>query len=232
MTQYVYQDTSSLVKWLRISMLMWFGAAVLMLLVEFVYSTVIYHSTGFAEGDVVYRWGGPGLWEIVVITFFPVVKILISLQWMVFMLIWVHRAHSNNWALGLKSLIYTPMMAVLWFIIPILNVFFPFVALTELFKASDPDTDTPNSSLGWQMAATPAMLPTWWIGWLLISPLAMPPFVLGWIFGSMGQLPLRMVELAVYLFQVVLMFMFWKLAKDHREMQERKYELMFGAVEG
>lgn len=228
MTNHVFQDTSSLVKWLRLSMIMWLVVAVLMLLVEFIYSTIIYHNTGIAEGGVVYRWGSPALWEIIVVSFFPVVKILISLQYMVFLLLWVYRAQANNWALGIGRLSHSPDMAVVWFIIPLVNLFYPFMVLSELFKASDPDSDTPRSSLTWEMSAPPSMLTTWWLGWILVTPLAMPPFVMQWIFSGMDMMAYRVLELIVYMFMVVLMFVFWKMANDHHEMQNRKYELIFG----
>ena len=228
MTNYTFQETSSLVKWLRISMVMWLIVAVLMLLVEFIYSTLIYHNTGIAEGGVVYRWGGPALWEIVVVSFFPIVKILISLQYMVFLLVWVYRAHANNWALGIRNLSHSPGMAITWFLLPLVNLVYPFMALSEVFRASDPDADTPRSSLTWQMSAPPSMLAVWWLGWILIAPLAMPPLVMQWIFGGMDMMGFRVLELIVYMLMVVLMFMFWKMANDHHEQQNRKYDLIYG----
>ncbi len=227
MNHYAYQDTNSLVKWLKYSMLIWMVVVILMLLTEFVYSTVIFHTTGIAEGGVVIRTGRPDIWELVVISFFPLVKLLVTLLWGTFFLMWAYRSHANNWAFRLQRLVYSPSMVVVWFMIPIANWVMGFLVLGELFKASDPESDVPGSSLTWQYSGAPTMIGPWWTGMILIAPFAMVPFLNNWVFGGLGPIGARLIEMAFFAVTCTLMFIIWKEAKDLRELQEKKYSLIY-----
>jgi hypothetical protein len=58
---------------------------------------------------------------------------------------------------------YSPVWAVLWWIIPFANIVMPFLTTRELWKASDPDA----GSIDWIGRRTTALLGLWWAGRLL-----------------------------------------------------------------
>jgi hypothetical protein len=74
-------------------------------------------------------------------------------------LIWIHRANRNAHALGAKNMHFTPGWAVGWYFIPILNLWKPYQAMKEIWKASANPSD-------WQSQKTPALLPWWWFFWI------------------------------------------------------------------
>jgi hypothetical protein len=76
--------------------------------------------------------------------------------------VWVVRANHNNRALGAKELTYSPGWSAGWYFIPIMNLFKPYRALTEIYKASDPDAGPSN----WTSVEAPAYLSAWWATWL------------------------------------------------------------------
>ena len=208
-------------------MLIWMVIVILMLLTDFIYTTLIFHTQGVASGDVVVRWGAPGVWELVVVTFFPLMKILVTILWAAFFLMWAYRSHANNWSFKLPRLNYSPTMVVVWIIIPIANWLMGFLVLGEVFKASDPESDVPGSSLSWEYSGAPSMIGPWWTGMMLVAPLAMVPFLTNWIFGGLGPIGVRLIELAFFAITCTLMFIIWREAKELRDLQEKKYRLIY-----
>lgn len=79
---------------------------------------------------------------------------------------WIHRAHRNLPSLGVSGLKYSPRWAVGGFFVPILNLFRPIQVTTEIWKASDPTTDVSDSA-AWQRAPTTALIPSWWVLYLI-----------------------------------------------------------------
>lgn len=80
----------------------------------------------------------------------------------VFFCIWVNRANKNARALGSAGMEFTPGWAVGWFFIPVANLWKPFQAVREIYRASDPQSD----SLSWKNAAVPGVLGLWWGLWI------------------------------------------------------------------
>lgn len=81
-------------------------------------------------------------------------------------LMWIHQAHRNLPSLGASGLKYSPGWAVGGFFIPIWNLFRPFQVTTEIWKASEPTSDT-SDGLAWQNAPTSPLIASWWILWLV-----------------------------------------------------------------
>lgn len=79
---------------------------------------------------------------------------------------WIYRAHRNLPSLGASGLKYSPGWAVGGFFIPIWNLFRPFQVTTEIWKASEPTSDT-SDELAWQNAPTSPLIASWWILWLV-----------------------------------------------------------------
>jgi len=76
--------------------------------------------------------------------------------------VWQHRAHANLRAFARSGLRFTPGWAVGWWFVPIASLWKPFEAVRELWKASDPDSDT----VSWRSIRTWPALGWWWVCWL------------------------------------------------------------------
>jgi hypothetical protein len=81
-------------------------------------------------------------------------------------LFWMHRAYSNLKSFGATDLSFSPGWAIGYFFVPFLNLWKPFEAMSEIWKASDPNTRV-DASGQWKSAATGALLNAWWIMWLV-----------------------------------------------------------------
>jgi len=77
--------------------------------------------------------------------------------------IWLNRANKNARALGAQDMQFTPGWSVGYFFIPIVNVYRPYQAVTEVLRASDPDA-RPFSEKPWQRSAA-AITGWWWAAW-------------------------------------------------------------------
>jgi hypothetical protein len=82
-------------------------------------------------------------------------------------LMWIHRAHRNLPSLGARELRFTPGWAVGWFFVPIMNLFRPYQAVTEIWKASGPAL---NDGTSWKDIKTPPLIQWWW-GFFILSNL-------------------------------------------------------------
>jgi len=81
--------------------------------------------------------------------------ILLYTTTVVFFCIWIHRTCSNAWALNAQPLDYTPAWSVGWYFIPIMNVWKPFQAMCETWKASE-------ASEGHTEDRSAAPIVAWW----------------------------------------------------------------------
>lgn len=81
---------------------------------------------------------------------------------------WIYRANSNARALGAREMAFTPGGAVGWYFVPIANLWKPYQAMREIWKAS-------AGPLGWQRRPVSALLPCWWL-LALVGPLTA-----GWV---------------------------------------------------
>ena len=78
----------------------------------------------------------------------------------IFILRWIYRANQNARALGATAMRFTPGWAILWYFIPIANLWKPYQAMKEIWKASA-DPHDPGA------AETSRLLPWWWFLWIL-----------------------------------------------------------------
>lgn len=72
---------------------------------------------------------------------------------------WINRAHHNVRGFGAEAMTITPGWAVGYFFIPILNLFRPYKAMSELWRASQSPGDWISNSTG--------LVPLWWTLWIL-----------------------------------------------------------------
>lgn len=82
--------------------------------------------------------------------------------------VWVYRANVNADALVSGATEFTPGWAVGWFFIPLANLFKPYQAVSEIYRASDPDAD-PDF---WSVTPVPFYLPLWWGSWVAFNLIA------------------------------------------------------------
>ena len=75
--------------------------------------------------------------------------------------VWLVRANKNARALGSHGMEFTPGWSVGWFFVPIVNLFLPYQAITEIYEASDPEGDADS----WRGEA-PGFFLAWWLSWI------------------------------------------------------------------
>lgn len=87
----------------------------------------------------------------------------------VFFLMWMHQAAKNVRAFNQPALTITPGWAVGWWFIPFASLWMPFVAMREIYKASDPKSVGPSAQHSWMMSPVPPTFGLWWGAYLLNS---------------------------------------------------------------
>ncbi len=100
---------------------------------------------------------------------------------------WIVRANKNVRALGADGLRFTPGWAVGYFFVPIVNLWKPYQAMSDLWRGSR----NPGS---WVATAAGAVLPAWWTLWLVSNILGQVSFR-----ASMAAKTLESLQLATYL---------------------------------
>ena len=85
-------------------------------------------------------------------------------------LFWLHRAYKNLRPLGAEPR-YSPAWAVAAFLIPLVNLFLPFLILQETWRASDPETIDARGAQALNLVVEDSskslMVVVWWGLWLL-----------------------------------------------------------------
>ena len=83
-----------------------------------------------------------------------------ALQGILF-LVWIYRSNRNCHALVSGSLTFTPGWSVGYFFIPIMNLFRPYQAMAEIWRASIPRIQR------WENAPVSMLIGVWWFLWLV-----------------------------------------------------------------
>ncbi len=78
---------------------------------------------------------------------------------------WAYRANRNARALGVEDMKHSPGWTVGWWFIPIANLFKPYMAITEIARASDPDA----AARDWHDLPLPSIFGWWWAAWLVMN---------------------------------------------------------------
>lgn len=73
---------------------------------------------------------------------------------------WIHRAHQNLEPLGARELRFKPLHAWGFFFIPLANLWKPYQAMGDLWKAS-------HNPTFWATSPSSILLPVWWGLWLI-----------------------------------------------------------------
>ena len=91
--------------------------------------------------------------------------------------VWIVRANKNVRALGADGLRITPGWAVGYFFAPILNLWRPYQAMKDLWRASQNPISSRDTRAG-------LILPTWWAFWLLAAIVGQISFRMSWSAAS------------------------------------------------
>jgi hypothetical protein len=90
---------------------------------------------------------------------------LVGLATAIIFCCWVHAVNRNLDVFGIHGRTYTPGWAVGWFFVPVVNFFMPLQAMRELWKASDPNTPSPDPQI-WRRNPVTVWMTLWWVLWL------------------------------------------------------------------
>lgn len=96
--------------------------------------------------------------------FAGVIHFIVIWPAVVLTLIWLHQAAWSLRILQTAGLAYSPSQAVLSFFIPIANLYQPYFALQEIWRASDPKAA--GNSLSWRKGSQGKLVIVWWLALL------------------------------------------------------------------
>ena len=91
-----------------------------------------------------------------------IISTVVAIVTAVVFLVWFYRANRNLRALGGSELRFTPGWAVVWWFIPIANLFVPYFATVEMAKASDPSVGATDRQSRAVMKM-PGLILFWWV---------------------------------------------------------------------
>jgi|ERR1041384_7398526 Domain of unknown function (DUF4328) len=116
----------------------------------------------FITGEGKFLEGGPDF-------ILGIIDGIIGFVALILMLYWFYRASKNVRAFGATG-IASPVMAVVWWFVPFLNLWKPYQVTRNLWKASNPQLDVSSSngiSTGWRDFPSSNNIKLWWILGLL-----------------------------------------------------------------
>ncbi|MCL2872554.1 MAG: DUF4328 domain-containing protein [Betaproteobacteria bacterium] len=93
------------------------------------------------------------------------IQILLYFTSAVLIAMWIYRANQNARQLGAEDMKFTPGWSVGWYFVPILDLWKPYQAMKEIWKASA------NPS-AWKTQPVSSLLPWWWFFWIVSICLA------------------------------------------------------------
>jgi uncharacterized protein DUF4328 len=85
---------------------------------------------------------------------------LIILSSGVVILMWIYRANFNARRLGAVGMEFSPVWAVGWYFVPFANLWKPYQAMKEIWKASASPERWEDEDRSW-------LLPVWWTVWII-----------------------------------------------------------------
>ena len=88
---------------------------------------------------------------------------MVCIALVVTFLLWQRRATQNLQVFKMHRLGFSPTSAIVWWFVPIANFFQPMRAISELWRASHPDTRGAN----WKSMQKPTVVTVWWMLLLL-----------------------------------------------------------------
>lgn len=91
-----------------------------------------------------------------------IIQIVIFIVSGILILKWIYRANYNARQLGASGMAFTPGWSIGWYFLPIANLWKPYQAMKELWKASSNPQD-------WNTQSVSSLLPWWWFFWIVTN---------------------------------------------------------------
>ncbi len=98
--------------------------------------------------------------------------LVIEIVALIVTLYWFYRANKNIHAFGAKE-VSSPIMAVVWWFIPILDLWKPHSVAQQIWKASNPQIILSNS-IEWKNSPRSNIIIFWWVLFLLSIFIGIP----------------------------------------------------------
>lgn len=89
------------------------------------------------------------------------------------MAIWLYRSYRNLTPLGAGKLYYSPKWAYLGFLVPIANLFVPYLLMADTWRVSQAATEQESCATAWEHLSIPNQIQIWWFSHL-IGAIAVP----------------------------------------------------------
>lgn len=158
---YPYRDATSLVKWTRFSIYAQVAISAIAIVSGYLQIEVLtalgdgaFASQDAADAAAQANDERQGLVALVQLAVLVISGVLI--------LRWIHRANWNARALGAQGMTFTPGWSVGWYFVPIANLWKPYQAMQEIWKAS-------KNPSAWSAETVPQLVGLWWGLWILYS---------------------------------------------------------------
>ena len=90
-----------------------------------------------------------------------IVNLIVAIITGIITLIWFYRSNKNTHAFGARE-VSSPRMAVIWWFIPILNLWKPYQLAQQIWKASDPLMVLSNGT-EWKKSSSSDIIKIWWL---------------------------------------------------------------------
>lgn len=158
MTTYHYRDSTSLTKWLTLSLYALIAISLANIVSDFLEYRLLQAMKDGAflteQAEIIAAQTNDSRQRLI-----GNVQLIIALVSGVLTLRWIHRSNWNARALGAEGMQYTPGWSIGWYFIPIMNFWKPYRAMKEIWWASGKETQRPSE-------AVPSILGVWWALWI------------------------------------------------------------------
>lgn len=108
-------------------------------------------------------------WSNIAVGLIGLLQLGVSLAVGIVFLRWIYLVNANARAVGATKMQFTPGWSIGWYFIPFANLWKPYQAMKEIWRASfDPEN--------WRSVKVASILPLWWTLWILSSVLGQAAF--------------------------------------------------------
>jgi len=150
-----------------------------------------------------------------------IAQIVASITTGILVLVWIYRANGGARRQGAADMQFTPGWAIGWYFIPFANLFKPYQAMKEIWKAS-------KDPRAWSGADVPPLLGYWWFFWIIGNILGNASFRLSLRADELGSIiAANIVTLASNVCSIPLLMLFIVIVRRVSAMQratQREYE--------
>lgn len=153
---YEYRDLSRLSTWIRYLAIALIAGAILSIVFSVLEHMLLQRIVDGNSGDeIIAEAEASDVRQMVISS----ISLCLLTAYGILSLIWLYRGNANLRALGRQDLRFTPGWMIGWYFIPIANLWKPYQAMCELWRAS--------ARRDWRDHEAPAFLLAWWLIGLL-----------------------------------------------------------------